>query len=142
MRLTHERIHSDRAPAALGPYSQGVAVTELGLIYTAGQIGLDPKTGDLVAGGTAAETRQLLSNLEAVLEAAGSGMDCVVKATFFLVDMADFAAVNAIYAERVGGILPARSTVVVSALPKGARIEVELVATRNVEQGIGRPRPS
>jgi len=130
MKLTHERITTENAPAALGPYSQGVAVTELGLVFTAGQVGLDPRTGELVPGGTEAETRRLLDNLEAVLTAAGSGLDRVVRATFYLVDLADFAAVNKIYAERIGGTLPARSTIQISALPKGARIEVDLVATR------------
>ncbi len=130
MKLTHEGIATERAPKALGPYSQGVAVPELGLVFTAGQIGIDPRTGELVTGGTAAECTQLLDNLEAVLTAAGSGLDRVVRATFYLVDLADFAAVNAIYERRISGVLPARSTVAVSALPKGARIEVDFVATR------------
>jgi 2-iminobutanoate/2-iminopropanoate deaminase len=130
IKLTHEKIVTDEAPKALGPYSQGVVVTELGLVFTAGQIGIDPHTGELVAGGTSAECGQLLDNLEAVLSAAGSGLDRVVKATFYLIDLADFTVVNSIYERRIRGILPARSTVAVSALPKGARIEVDLIATR------------
>jgi 2-iminobutanoate/2-iminopropanoate deaminase len=129
-KAPHEPVVTDRAPKALGPYSQGVVVPGSGLVFTAGQIGIDPRTGDLVEGGTSAECEQLLKNLDAVLTAAGSGFDSVVKATFYLIDLADFALVNSIYERRVGSVLPARSTVAVSALPKGARIEVELVALR------------
>lgn len=119
-------IHTDAAPAAVGPYSQAIAAA--GLIFTAGQIGLDPETGALVPGGIGAEARRALDNLGAVLDAAGANFDDVVKATIFLIDMDDFAEVNAIYAERFTTSPPARSTVAVSALPKGGRVEIEAIA--------------
>jgi 2-iminobutanoate/2-iminopropanoate deaminase len=119
-------IHTDGAPAAIGPYVQAVRVGPQ--IWTAGQIGLDPASGELVPGGAAAEAAQALSNLRAVLGAAGSGFDDVVKATIFLVDMADFSAVNDVYGGCFTSQPPARSTVAVAGLPRGARVEIELVA--------------
>lgn len=119
-------VHTDHAPAAVGPYSQAIRVG--GAVYTAGQIGLDPRTGAIVPGGVEAETRQALDNLGAVLAAAGTGWSSVVKTTLFLADMGDFAAVNAIYAERFAEAPPARSTVQAAALPLGARFEIEAVA--------------
>jgi 2-iminobutanoate/2-iminopropanoate deaminase len=119
-------IHSPDAPAAIGPYAQ--ALRHGALVWTAGQVGLDPAAGELVAGGVAAETEQVLANLAAVLAAAGLGLDRVVKTTVFLVDMADSAAMNEVYARRFGATAPARSTVAVAALPRGARVEIEAVA--------------
>ncbi|MBM4269111.1 MAG: RidA family protein [Deltaproteobacteria bacterium] len=118
-------VASDRAPAAIGPYAQAIVAN--GFVFCSGQIGLDPATGSLVAGGVAAETEQVLRNLTAVLEAAGSGLDRVVRTTIYLVDMADFASVNAIYAGVFGVARPARATVAVAALPKGARIEIDAI---------------
>jgi 2-iminobutanoate/2-iminopropanoate deaminase len=129
MSRIHVRVQTDQAPEAIGPYSQAVAVPELGLVFTSGQIGLDPATGRLVDGGIEAEARQVMENLSGVLEAAGSGFHRVIKATVYLIDLAEFAQVNAIYAERVGEPLPARSTVGVASLPRGARLEIDLVAS-------------
>jgi 2-iminobutanoate/2-iminopropanoate deaminase len=118
--------HSDAAPAAIGPYSQAVSVG--GFLFTSGQVALDPRSGELVAGGFEAEARQVFANLAAVLAAAGCGFADVVRATVYLADLADFPALNAIYAEIFAGHKPARSTVQVAALPKGARVEIDLVA--------------
>lgn len=114
------------APKAIGPYSQAVKVGSL--LYTAGQIPLDPATMKLVEGGIAAQTARVLSNLEAILRGAGATLGDVVKTTVFLADMKDFAAMNEVYAARFGAHRPARSTVQVAALPAGARIEIEVVA--------------
>ncbi len=124
--LKSEIIHTDRAPAAIGPYSQAIRAGDL--VYTAGQIALDPQTGALAEGGIEAETRQVLSNLQAVLAAAGSGLDRVVKTTVFMADLGEFTHMNAIYGEAFGQNRPARSTVQVAALPRGARVEIECVA--------------
>jgi len=121
-----ETIHSDRAPRAVGPYSQAIAAG--GLIWASGQIPLVPATGVMVEGGVGEQARQALCNLRAVLEAAGSGLDRVVKATVYLVDMGDFEEVNGVYAEFFGDAPPARVCVQVSGLPKGARVEVDAVA--------------
>ena len=122
-------ITTPSAPAAIGPYSQGIGAG--GLVFTSGQLGLDPKTGDFPAGGVEAQARQSLENVKAVLSAAGLGMDQVVKTTVFLQDMADFAAVNAIYAEYFpADAAPARSAVQVAALPKGGLVEIEAIAAR------------
>ncbi|MCB9698249.1 MAG: RidA family protein [Alphaproteobacteria bacterium] len=118
-------VSTSSAPSAIGPYSQAIVAN--GFVFSSGQIALDPSSGELVGGGVEAEARQVLKNLRAVLEAAGSGMDRVVKCTVFLVDMADFAAVNAVYAEAFGAHRPARSTVAVAGLPKGVRVEIEAV---------------
>jgi 2-iminobutanoate/2-iminopropanoate deaminase len=120
--------HTDRAPAAIGPYSQ--AVSQDGWVFTAGQVGLDPATGELVPGGIEAETRRVLENLGHVLEAAGCTVAQVLKTTIYLADMADFSTVNRLYGEFLGAHRPARSTVQVAALPKGARVEIDLVARR------------
>jgi 2-iminobutanoate/2-iminopropanoate deaminase len=119
-------VATDRAPAAVGPYSQAVRIGEL--VYTAGQIPLDPATGKLVGGGIEAQTRRALENLQAVLEAAGTSLGYVVKTTVFLQDMGDFAAMNGVYAEFFGESPPARSAVEVAALPLGAQVEIEAVA--------------
>jgi 2-iminobutanoate/2-iminopropanoate deaminase len=119
-------VYSTEAPAAIGPYSQGIRHGPY--VWTSGQIGLDPSSGELVAGDVRDQTRQALANLAAVLAAAGSSLALVVKTTVFLVDMADFSAMNAVYAAHFSGPAPARSTVAVAALPKGARVEVEAVA--------------
>lgn len=119
-------IKTPNAPAAIGPYSVGISTGNL--IFTAGQIGLDPKTGQMVEGGVEAEARQALTNLKAILEAGGSGLEKVVKTTVFLKDMADFARVNAIYAEFFVENPPARSAVAVAALPKNALVEIEAIA--------------
>jgi 2-iminobutanoate/2-iminopropanoate deaminase len=121
-------IATDRAPTAIGPYSQ--AVEQGGVVYCSGQIGLDPASGQLVAGGTAAEAERVLPNLQAVLAAAGLGFPNVVKVTIYLVDLADFATVNDIYARFVQVPYPARATVGVAALPRGARVEIDAIAMR------------
>ena len=118
-------IHTDAAPAAVGPYSQ--AMVTGGMVYTSGQIALDPATGALVGTDMTAQTHQVMRNLAAVLAAAGTGLDRVVKTTCFLTDIADFAAFNAVYAEYFPN-KPARSCVGVKELPKGAICEVECVA--------------
>lgn len=120
------RVHTDRAPAALGPYSQGIRGGDL--VYCAGQVGLDPTTGVLVPGGIEAQTRRALTNLSAVLEAAGTDLGHVVKTTVFLAELADFKAMNVAYAEFFSETPPARSTVAVKALPLGALVEIEAVA--------------
>ena len=119
-------IHTDKAPAAIGPYSQAVRAGDM--VYTAGQIGLDPATMEIVSGGVEAETRQVLSNLKQVLEAANSGLNYVVKTTVFLRDMGDFPKMNAIYGEFFPENPPARSTVAVKTLPKDVAVEIECIA--------------
>jgi 2-iminobutanoate/2-iminopropanoate deaminase len=119
-------IKTDKAPAAIGPYSVGVLSGSL--IYTAGQIGLNPNTGEIVTGGIEVQTRQVLVNLQNILEAAGSSLDNVLKTTVFLKDMNDFAKMNAVYAEFFQQNPPARSAVQVAALPKNADVEIEAVA--------------
>ena len=118
-------IHTDNAPAAIGPYSQAITVN--GLVYTSGQIALNPATGALAGDSIEAQTEQAIQNLKAVLEAAGSSLHNVVKTTCFLQRMSDFAAFNAVYAKHFPG-KPARSCVEVGALPKGALVEIEAVA--------------
>lgn len=119
-------IQTDKAPKAIGPYSQAIRADSL--IYTAGQIALDPATGELVSVSIEEQTRQALTNLRNVLEAAGSSLEHVVKTTVFLKDMNDFPKMNSIYAEFFGENPPARSTVAVAGLPKGGLVEVEAVA--------------
>lgn len=121
-----ETVATSGAPRAIGPYSQ--ALRAGGFLFTAGQVGFDPATGELVDGGIGEQTRQVLQNIRAILEAGGSGLAQVVKTTVFLVDMADFAAMNEVYADLFGAHRPARSTVAVAALPRGARVEIEAVA--------------
>src|SRR5258708_4192477 len=118
--------HTDRAPAAIGPYSQAVAVD--GWLYTSGQVGIDPASGELVSGGFEAQARQVLENLRQVLASAGCGFANVVKATVFMVDLADFPRLNALYGEAMGDQRPARSTVQVTALPQGALVEIDFLA--------------
>jgi 2-iminobutanoate/2-iminopropanoate deaminase len=125
-----EEIRAPGAPAPVGPYSQGVAVGEL--VFTSGQIPLDPATGKPVTGGIAAETERVIDNLAAVLEAAGSSLSRVVKTTVFLTDLALFAEMNKVYSRRfTGAPLPARSTVEVPALALGVSIEIEAIALRD-----------
>lgn len=119
-------VATDGAPKAIGPYSQGIVLN--GLVYTAGQTPLDPATGEMVTGGIPEQTARALANVRAILEAAGSGLGQVVKTTVFLTDMADFAEMNAVYADAFGAHRPARSTVAVKALPRGARVEIEAIA--------------
>jgi 2-iminobutanoate/2-iminopropanoate deaminase len=128
-------VHTDAAPAAIGPYGQAVRAGEF--VFTAGQIGADPSTGAL-ADGVAAQADRALRNLAAVLQAAGTDLGHVVKATIFLTDMADFTTVNEVYAGYLSAPFPARSTVAVSALPKGALVEIEVVALA----ADGEPAPS
>lgn len=118
--------HTDRAPEAIGPYSQ--AVSAGGFLFTSGQIALDPATGNLVEGGFDAQARQVLRNLRHVLESAGSSFQDVVKATIYVTDLAEFPLLNELYGEALGAHRPARSTVQVSSLPKGALVEIDLVA--------------
>ena len=120
-------ISTPGAPRAIGPYSQGIKAN--GLIFTAGQVGFDPESGELVDGGIAEQTHRVLQNLRAILRAGGTDLVHVVKTTVFLVDMADFALMNEVYAEFFGDHRPARSTVAVASLPRGARVEIEAVAT-------------
>jgi 2-iminobutanoate/2-iminopropanoate deaminase len=119
-------VHTEHAPKAIGPYSQ--AIRAGGLIFCAGQIPLDPANMQLVEGDIEAQTRRVLQNLAAVLAAAGSGLDRVVKTTVFLQDMGDFARMNAVYGQFFTGTPPARSTVQVAGLPRGARVEIECLA--------------
>ncbi len=118
-------IHTDQAPAAVGPYSQAVRVGDF--VFTAGQIGINPATGQLQEG-LEAQTRQIMANLQAVLQAAGTSLEAVVKTTIYLTNMADFAQVNAIYGGFFPQSPPARSTVAVAELPLGALVEIEAVA--------------
>ena len=121
-------ISTDKAPKAIGPYSQAISVGDF--VFTSGQIPLDPATQQLVQGDIRAQTERVMENLAAVLAAAGVGFDKVVKATIFVVDLNDFATVNEIYGKRFPSNPPARSTVQVAALPKGARVEIELIARK------------
>lgn len=123
-----ETIKTDSAPAAIGPYSQAMAVD--GLVFSSGQIALDPTTMELVDGGIEAQTRQVFINLQAVLKAAGLTLGDVVKTTVFLQDMTEFGAMNEVYAECFGDHAPARSTVEVAKLPRGAKVEIECIAAR------------
>ena len=124
--MIRETISTDKAPKAIGPYEQAIKVGDF--VYTAGQIPIDPQTGDVVSGGIAEQTRRVLENLKAVLEAGGSSLDKVIKATVFLKSMTDFAALNEVYGEYLGKAKPARSTVAVADLPRGALVEIDLVA--------------
>jgi len=126
-------ISTGNAPKAIGPYSQAVCIDNL--VFTAGQIGLDPGTMELVEGGVEAQTRRALTNLKHVLESADSGLNFVIKSTVFLADMADFSAMNAVYAEFFPENPPARSTVQAAGLPKAALVEIECVALINPRRG-------
>ena len=126
-------VSTEKAPKAIGPYSQAIRTENL--LFTAGQVGLDPISMELVEGGIEAQTRQVLTNLKHVLESADSGLKFVVKTTVFLQDMKDFAKMNAVYAEFFPQNAPARSTVQVAGLPKGAVVEIECVALLNPTLG-------
>ena len=126
MTLQKKTIHTDTAPKALGPYSQAIRAGDF--LYTAGQVGLDPKTGEIVPGGIEAETQQVLLNIKNILEAAEIFIDRVVKTTVYLRDIQDFAAMNAVYATFFPTNPPARSTVQVGALPRGVAVEIDTVA--------------
>jgi 2-iminobutanoate/2-iminopropanoate deaminase len=119
-------VAAEGAPKAIGPYSQ--AVVAAGVVYTAGQIPLDPRTGAVVGQTTGEQTEQVLRNLAAILQAAGSGLDLVIKTTVYLVDLGDFAAMNEVYAKHFANHKPARSTVQVAALPKAVRVEIDAIA--------------
>jgi 2-iminobutanoate/2-iminopropanoate deaminase len=119
-------ISTNSAPKAIGPYSQAIATDRL--VFTAGQVALDPETGELVGRTTAEQTEQVLANLKAVLAAAGTTLANVVKTTVYLADMTDFAQMNEVYAKHFGGHKPARSTVQAAGLPKGARVEIDVIA--------------
>ena len=121
-----ERIQTDKAPAAIGPYSQ--AIRAGGFVFVSGQIPIDPATGEFVKGGVAEQTERVLKNLAAVLEAAGSSLNQIVKTTVFLADMKEFAQMNEVYATFFAGAPPARATVAAAGLPREARVEIEAVA--------------
>jgi 2-iminobutanoate/2-iminopropanoate deaminase len=124
--MKREVVASESAPAAIGPYSQAIKAGMF--VFASGSLGMDPSTGELVPGGVEAQTRQSLKNLSEILSSAGSSLDQVVKTTVFLTDINDYAAVNAVYAEFFSDAPPARSAVQVAALPKGAAIEIEVIA--------------
>jgi 2-iminobutanoate/2-iminopropanoate deaminase len=123
-----KQIQTDHAPAAIGPYSQGIAAG--GFVFCSGQIPLDPVTGAVVAGGIEEQTRQVFKNLSAILEAAGSSLDQAVKCTVFLQDMNDFAAMNKVYAEFFKGVAPARAAYQVVRLPKDVKVEIDCIAVK------------
>ena len=124
--MNREVVRTDKAPAAIGPYSQGIR--RGGLLFCSGQIPLDPATGKIVPGGIEEQTERVLRNLEAVLAAGGASLGTVVKTTVYLVDLADFPAMNAVYARFFGAAPPARATVQVAKLPAGAMVEIDAVA--------------
>ena len=123
--MSLEIVHTAKAPAAIGPYSQGVVAN--GFLFTAGQIAIDPATGQIVAGDVAAQTERVMANLTAVLSEAGATWNNVVKTTVFLHDMGDFPAVNEVYGRALGQARPARSTVQVAALPRGVLVEIDAI---------------
>jgi len=125
--MTKETISTDKAPGAIGPYSQAIKVGDL--VFCSGQIPIDPVTGEFVSQDVAEQTKQVLKNLSAVLEAAGSSLGKVVKTTVFLADMGDFAAMNDVYAEFFSENKPARATVQAARLPRDARVEIDCIAT-------------
>ena len=124
--MRREVVSTEKAPRAIGPYEQAIKFS--GFLFTSGQIALDPTTGKLIEGDISAQTRRVLENLKAVLEAGDSSLDRVVKATVYLTDLATFSKMNEVYAEFLGHVKPARSTVGVAALPLGASVEIDLVA--------------
>ena len=127
--MTRQAVSTNGAPAAIGPYSQGIVAGDL--VFCSGQLGLDPVSGEIVEGGVEAQAERALRNVAAVLDAAGVGTGDLVKTTLFLADIGDFAAVNAIYAKFMPEPPPARSTFAVGALPKGGLIEIEAIARRS-----------
>ncbi len=124
--MQREQVKTEHAPAAIGPYSQ--AIKTGGMVFAAGQIPLDPATGQMVSGDVQAQTERVLENIRAVLAAAGASLEAVVKTTVFLKSMGDFAAMNEVYARYFTGAAPARSTVAVADLPRGALVEIECIA--------------
>lgn len=122
-----EILHTEKAPAAIGPYSQAVKCGNL--LFCSGQIPLDPASGEIVSGGITSQAERVMLNIEAMLDAAGVGFDNVIKTTIYLVDMADFAAVNEVYGNRFPGHKPARSTVAVKSLPRGSLLEIEVIVS-------------
>lgn len=122
-----EILHTEKAPAAIGPYSQAVKCGNM--LFCSGQIPLDPATGEIVSGGIASQAERVMVNIGAMLDAAGIGFDDVIKTTIYLVDMADFAVVNEVYGNRFPGHKPARSTVAVKSLPRGSLLEIEIIAS-------------
>ena len=125
--MAREVVTTGKAPRAIGPYEQAIKIN--GFLFTSGQIAIDPATGKLIEGDISVQTRRVLENLKAVLEAGGSSLDQVVKATVYLTDLSTFSKMNEIYAEYLGHVKPARSTVGVASLPLGASVEIDLVAT-------------
>jgi 2-iminobutanoate/2-iminopropanoate deaminase len=121
------QVQTDKAPAAIGPYSQATIANDF--LFSAGQIAIDPATGQLIGGDIVAQTERVMQNLQAILDAAGAGWQSVVKTTVYLNDLAHFPTVNEIYGKWIGSARPARSTVQVSALPRGALVEIDLVAS-------------
>jgi len=126
--MANRAVSTEKAPKAIGPYSQAIVAGDL--VFTSGQVPLDPQTQQMVQGDVRAQTERVMENLGAVLESAGASFAQVVKATIFLADLNDFATVNEVYGKRFQGAPPARSTVQVAGLPKGARVEIDLVAVR------------
>jgi 2-iminobutanoate/2-iminopropanoate deaminase len=127
--MAHTPVHTDRAPRAIGPYSQAVAAPEGRLLFCSGQIPLDPETGEMVGvGDVRAQARRVMENLKAVLEAGGGSFRAVVRTTIYLADLGDFGAVNEVYAAYFGEAPPARATVQVAGLPRGALVEIDAVA--------------
>ncbi len=124
--MSNQTIQTPRAPAAIGPYSQGIVAG--GLLFTAGQIAIDPVSGQVVPGDVVPQTERVLANLQAILEACGADWSSVVKTTVFLADMADFPRMNDVYARVLGAARPARSTVQVAGLPRGVAVEIDAVA--------------
>lgn len=121
-----ERVQTENAPKAIGPYSQAIKAN--GLLFASGQVPIDPATGEIIEGSIGVQTERVFENLKAVLEAAGTSLDKVIKTTVFLADLTDFAEMNATYAKFFGEAPPARSTVEVSRLPRDARVEIDLIA--------------
>ena len=137
--MPNATVSTPGAPRAIGPYSQGIKAN--GFLFTAGQVGFDPESGELVDGGIAEQTLRVLQNLRAILRAGGSDLSAVVKTTVFLVDMADFALMNEVYAEIFGDHRPARSTVAVASLPRGARVEIVVPVIRTGPRSFHRATP-
>jgi 2-iminobutanoate/2-iminopropanoate deaminase len=135
--MSRRRIDTNAAPSAVGPYSQGIAAGDF--VFCAGQVGLDPATGELVEGGLERQTERALENLRAVLDAAGMALGDVVKTTVFLADLDDFAALNAVYGRFFPDPPPARSTFQVAGLPRGARVEIEAIGYRPRPNTVGQP---
>ncbi|MFY9256924.1 MAG: RidA family protein [Fuerstiella sp.] len=127
--MTLQIVNTDQAPSAIGPYSQGVVAG--GILYASGQIPLDPQSGEIVSGGIAAQTKQVLQNMKAVVEAAGGNMNQVVKVTIYIVDMQQFSVVNEVYGTFFSAPFPARACVEVSKLPKGVEVEMDAIAHLN-----------